>query len=186
MLHAITQKWQAPLVRGIVDILFGLMLIMSPVFSLFTIAIFFGILTFGDAVVGIVHGIAGGERGKSWWEMILLGLLGLAAGLITIFWPHITILIMLYIIAWWAIFRGIFEIIAAVRLRKVIQGEWFLLLSGTAAIGFGFIIFFSPRIGALSLMLILGWYMIWLGLLSISFAFELRRVHKTLTLAHAH
>ncbi len=183
MLHAIAQKWWAPLIRGLIAILFGLMLIMSPVVSLLTLTILFGILAFADAIVGMIHGVGGGGHGKSWWEMILLGLVGLAAGLIAIFWPQITALALVYIIAWWAIFRGIFEIVAAIRLRKVIEGEWFMLLSGIVAIAFGVLVFFSPLVGAISIMLVLGWYMIWLGILSISFAFQLRHLHNRLTAA---
>jgi uncharacterized membrane protein HdeD (DUF308 family) len=185
MLHAISRKWWVPLIRGICAILFGLFAITSPVVSLFVLALLYGVVVFADGVTGIVLGIRGGMDGRSWWEMILLGLLGVFAGFVAIFWPHLTIIILVFIIAWWAIIRGIFEIVAAIRLRKVIEGEWVLILSGIVTVLFGVFLLFRPIAGALALMLLVGWFMIFLGILAIAFSFRLRGLRKRLTAAPA-
>jgi uncharacterized membrane protein HdeD (DUF308 family) len=185
MLHAISRKWWVPLIRGICAILFGLFAITSPVISLFVLALLYGAVVFADGVTGIVLGIRGGMNGRSWWEMILLGLLGVFAGLVAIAWPGLTIVILVFIIAWWAIIRGIFEIVAAIRLRRVIQGEWLLILSGIITVLFGLVLLFRPIAGALTLMLFVGWFMIFLGILAIGFSFRLRGLKKRLSAATA-
>jgi uncharacterized membrane protein HdeD (DUF308 family) len=107
--------------------------------------------------------------------MILLGLLGVIAGVVTFMWPGLTAVVLLVIIALWAIIRGVLEIIGAITLRKIIQGEWLLILSGVLSIGFGVLLLLQPAAGALAVMWLIGIYMIAFGVTTIALSLRLRR-----------
>jgi len=117
---------------------------------LWLLIIVFGAYALVDGVAGIALGVSGRVNGRSWWEMILLGLLGVLAGVVAFLWPGLTAVILLIIIASWAIIRGVLEIIAAIKLRKVIDGEWLLILSGLLSVAFGVLLFLRPGVGALA------------------------------------
>jgi uncharacterized membrane protein HdeD (DUF308 family) len=106
--------------------------------------------------------------------MLLEGLVGILAGILTFVYPGISAVILLYFIASWAILTDIFEIVAAIRLREEITGEWALALSGIASIIFGVLLFLFPGTGALAVVWIIGSYAILFGALLIYLAFKVR------------
>ena len=108
------------------------------------------------------------------WALLVEGLLGIGAGIVTFLWPGVTAIVLLYIIAFWAIFTGIFEIVGGIRLRKVIANEWLLILMGIASLIFGFLILWAPVAGALAIVLWIGAYAIIFGVLMLILAFRLR------------
>ena len=99
-------------------------------------------------------------------DLLIEGAIGILAGFLTFAWPTITAVALLYLIAIWAIFTGIFEIIAGVRLREAITNEWALLLMGTLSMLFGVLILFAPAAGALAIVL-------WIGVYAVAFSFSL-------------
>ena len=101
------------------------------------------------------------------------------AAAITVLWPGITAIALVYVIAAWALVTGVFEIAAAVRLRQVITGEWLLILSGIASIIFGFLAIALPLVGALAIALGIGIYAVIFGTLLIALGFKLRNWSKT-------
>lgn len=98
------------------------------------------------------------DNGKPLWALIVVGLLGIAAGIVTFLWPGLTALVLLYIIAIWALVAGVFQIIAAVRFRKEIRNEWLLGLSGVVSVLFGGMLIMQPGAGALALVWVIGIY----------------------------
>ena len=107
--------------------------------------------------------------------MVLLeGIAGIAIGVISIFWPGITTFALLYFIAAWAIITGIFEIMAAVELRREISNEWFLIISGALSVAFGLLLVAFPGQGALAVIWLIGAYALLFGVLLIALAFQLR------------
>jgi uncharacterized membrane protein HdeD (DUF308 family) len=176
MLSAIMQRWWILLLRGISATVFGVLAIVWPGITLLTLVIVYGVVALIDGVAGIALGIRGGVDGRTWWEMILLGLLGVIAGAVTFLWPGLTAVVLLVVIALWAIIRGILEIIGAITLRKIIQGEWLLILSGVLSIGFGLLLLLQPAAGALAVMWLIGIYMIAFGITTIALSLRLRRL----------
>lgn len=164
MLSTIMQRWWILLLRGISATVFGVLAIVWPGITLLTLVIIYGVVALIDGIAGIALGIRGGVNGRTWWEMILLGLLGVIAGAVTFLWPGLTAVVLLVVIAMWAIIRGILEIIGAITLHKIIQGEWLLILSGVLSIGFGVLLLIQPAAGALAVMWLIGIYMIASGI----------------------
>ena len=134
-----------------------------------------GVYTLLDGVCTMVSTVRSDKRERRWWLFLLQGLAGIIVGIMAFVWPGITALVLLlYIIAAWAIVTGIFEVVAAVQLRKEIEGEWLLGLSGIASVVFGALLVGFPGAGALAVLWIIGAYSILFGTLLLILAFRLR------------
>jgi uncharacterized membrane protein HdeD (DUF308 family) len=170
----LARNWWVVLLRGIAGIFFGLATFFAPGISLAALVLLFGAFAFADGLLAIVSAIR--RRGSSdrWWMVLLRGLAGVAVGVVTVIWPNITALALVYLIAAWALVTGGLEIAAAIRLRKVISGEWLLILSGLAAVALGIVLVLFPEPGALALVLLIGVYALVSGVLLIVLAFRLR------------
>jgi uncharacterized membrane protein HdeD (DUF308 family) len=118
-------------------------------------------------------------------SLILGGLLGILAGLLTFVMPGITALGLLMLIAAWAIVTGIMEVVAAIRLRKIIANEWLLILAGIASVAFGVILFLQPAAGALALIWLIGAWALIFGILLIVLAFRMRNWKGFVTIERA-
>jgi uncharacterized membrane protein HdeD (DUF308 family) len=130
-------------------VLFGLLTFLVPGITLVTLVLLFGAYALADGILSV---IAFFRVASHQWALLIEGVIGIGAGVLTFAWPAITALTLLYVIALWAIFTGVFEIMAGGRLRKVIANEWLLLQSGVLSILFGGLILFSPGLGALALV----------------------------------
>lgn len=109
------------------------------------------------------------------WQIVLVGLVGIAAGILTFMMPAVTAIALLIMIAAWAIVSGVFQIIAAIRLRKEIANEWMLILSGALSVVFGVLMILSPGAGALAVLWIIGAFAIAFGVLLVIFALRLKQ-----------
>ena len=174
MLHAIARNWWVLLLRGICAILFGLMAFAMPGITLWALIILFAAYALLDGIAAVMFGLSGKSDGKPWWQMILVGVLGIIAGVCAFAWPGLTAVVLLVMIATWSIVRGVFEIAAAIRLRKVIDNEWLLVAGGLLSIAFGIVLLTRPAAGALAVIWIIGAYAIMLGIIEISLAMRLR------------
>jgi uncharacterized membrane protein HdeD (DUF308 family) len=178
MLDDLARNWWLVLLRGICAIIFGLLTIMWPGLSLLTLVLMYGVFALFDGGLAIGAAIMGGTLAPRWW-LALVGLLGIGAGAVTLMWPGITGLVLLYFIAGWAIAAGIFEIIGAIRLRKEIEGEWWLVASGILSVLFGLAILLFPAAGALSIAFAIGCFAIAYGALLVGFSWRLKK-HATI------
>jgi uncharacterized membrane protein HdeD (DUF308 family) len=152
----LTQNWWAFLVRGIMGIIFGVITFFEPGISLAALVLLFGAYAFVDGIFAIVSAIRRRTGSEPWWLLLLEGIAGIGAGVVTLLWPGLTAIALLYVIAAWALVTGAFEIAAAIRLRKIIDHEWLLVLSGVASIALGVLLMLFPGPGALTLVIWIG------------------------------
>jgi uncharacterized membrane protein HdeD (DUF308 family) len=173
----ITAHWWVPLVRGIISILFGVILFVYPISGIFVFVIFFGAFAFVDGILAIFQALrfAHPSTGQWWWQL-LSGVAGIIVGLVTFFYPGITAVTLAWFICAWAIVTGIFEIGAAFRLRKDVPGEIFLILAGLLSVVFGVALFFYafPIAALLAWVWIVATYAIIAGVVLSMLAFRLR------------
>ena len=174
MSNVLTRNWGWVALRGVVAIVFGVLTLFYPQITLVTLILWFGVFALIDGVFKVVAAIANRQGEPHWVAMLLGGLLGIAAGIVTFAMPGITAITLLYLIALWAIVVGLAEIMTAIRLRKVITGEWMLIVAGVLAVAFGVLLIARPGAGALAVVLWIGWYAILSGILLLAVAFRLR------------
>lgn len=180
MLRTITHYWWMVLLRGIFAILFGIAAFVWPGATIEALVLLFGAYALADGTLAVIVGIQQyGER-ERWWSVVLDGIAGIVLGVLTLFWPGSTATALLAFIAAWAIVTGVFEIGAAFWLRKVIEGEWTMILAGVASVLFGVLLILQPGAGALALIWLIGGYAIVFGVLLSVLAFELRRLGRTI------
>jgi len=172
MLRTLAQHWWVVLLRGLLAIVFGLLAYAWPGLALASLVLLWGAYALVDGVFEVVAGV----RGKL-GSLILLGVLGIAAGLVTFFWPGVTAITLLYIIAFWAIVAGVLQISAAIRLRKEVEGEWLWILSGVCTVILGFLLIARPGAGALSVIWLIASFAIAWGILLVILAFKLKKLH---------
>ena len=178
LLHALADNWWLLLLRGVAAIIFGVLAFMWPVLTLLTLTFLWGAYAIVDGVLALWEAIAGrgGYTGSRFW-LAIVGIAGIIAGLLAFAWPGLTALVLLMFIAVWAIVTGLFEVWGAIQLRKEIDGEWLLILSGLLSVVFGVILLARPGIGALAVVWLIGWYAILAGGLYVALAFRLKK-HK--------
>ena len=174
MLQTLSRYWWLILLRGIAAIVFGVLAFIWPGITLVTLVLFWGAFARVDGILALAHAIMGGNAGSRWW-LALIGIAGVAAGILTFMWPGLTALLLLTFIATWAIVLGIFQIIGAIRLRKEIDNEWTLGLGGLLSVLFGVVMLIAPGAGALGLIWAIASFAIVFGVLMVMAAFKLKR-----------
>ena len=172
MLHTLARNWWALALRGVVAVLFGLLTFLLPGITLVTLVLLFGVYALVDGVFNV---IAFFRVASHHWAFLIEGVIGIIAGILTFAWPAITAIVLLYLIAFWAIFTGVFEIVAGIRLRKAITNEWLMVVMGVLSLVFGVLILFAPVAGALAIVLWIGAYALVFGIFLLALAFRLRR-----------
>lgn len=174
LLHALAKNWWLLLLRGIAAIVFGVLAFAWPGLTLLTLILLYGAFALTDGVIAIIAAITGGAPGGRWW-LALVGVLGIAVGVLTFMLPGMTALILLFTMAGWAVAIGVLQIVGAIRLRKEIDNEWFLILSGAISVLFGLAVMLNPGAGALALVWVIGAYAIIAGALYIGLALRLKK-----------
>src|SRR5437879_7650222 len=171
-LRELAENWWLLLLRGIAAIAFGVLAFIWPGLTLLTLTLMWGFYAIADGVLALWAAIAGkgGEIAPRWW-LAVVGIAGILAGLLTFIWPGMTALVLLMFIASWAIVIGLLQIWGAIRLRKEIEGEWLLGLSGLLSVDRGISMFAPPRGVALAVVSWLGWFAIIAGCVYIGLGF---------------
>jgi len=151
---------------------------LLPGITLASLVLLFGVYAIVEGVFNLITAMRGHGGDKPSWVFLLEGLVSVGAGIVTFAYPGLTALALLYVIAAWAIVTGVFEIVAALRLRQRIANEWWLALSGVLSVAFGLLLAVAPGAGALAVVFWIGAYAIVFGAMLIALAFRLRAWHK--------
>jgi uncharacterized membrane protein HdeD (DUF308 family) len=174
MINLMTQNWWAVVLRGVVAVLFGIAAFTWPGITLWALVALFGAYALVDGIFAIVEAFRRDVSRERWWALLFEGIVGIVIGVLTFLWPGLTAMGLLYLIAFWAIVTGVFEVITAIRLRHEIRGEWMMALIGILSMAFGLLLVAFPLAGALSLVLMIGAFAFATGALMIALGFKLR------------
>jgi uncharacterized membrane protein HdeD (DUF308 family) len=174
MLEQLTRHWWVIALRGVLALLFGVLAFSQPAITLVALVWLWGAYAFVDGVFTLFASVRAAEEGRSWGMLLLEGICGLAAGIIAFAWTDITAVALLYLMAFWAIVTGLFEIAAAVGLRKIIEGEWLLGLSGVLSLVLGVMLIANPGAGLVATVWLIGVYAVLFGITLLALAFRLK------------
>lgn len=176
MRELLARTWGLVVLRGVLGVLFGVLAVVWPQITVVALVILFGAYALVDGVAAIAMGVAG--RGGERWLMLLLGVIGVGAGIVAFLWPGVTALALLFVIAFWAFASGITYLAAAWRLRKEISNEWLLALTGVASIVLAIVLLIQPASGAVALVFTIGVFAVVWGVLTVGLGVRMRGVSK--------
>ena len=174
MLGTLDRYWWVFLLSGLCAIGFGILSFAWPGLTLLALVILFGVYGIADGVFAFAASRARHEAGQRWGAMVVAGIVSLLAGVAAFAWPGLTALVLLYIIAAWALLRGIIEIVAAIELRKLIRNEWVLAVAGVISILFAVLAIAQPGAGALAILWLIGAFAVIRGLMLVAVSLRLR------------
>lgn len=169
-----SRAWWMLLIRGILLVLFGVLAATWPGLALVTMVLLFGIFALAHGVISVVGSVMHRRENQDWWLVLIDGIVSLVIGALALGWPGVTAIVLVYFIAAWALIMGILYIYGAIKLRKVIQGEWLLIISGIISVIFGIFVFARPLAGALAVAWLIGVYAIVFGALGILLSLRIR------------
>jgi uncharacterized membrane protein HdeD (DUF308 family) len=170
----LSRYWWVLLLRGLLAILFGVLAYAWPGLTVRVLVLLFGAYALLDGVSALISAAGGVAPGTPRWLVVVRGLLGIAAGILTLLAPGVTAVVLLLYIAFWAVLSGVTEVAAAVRLRREIEGEGLLILGGLASVAFGVLLIARPAAGALAVVWLIAAYAIVYGVLLAALAFKVK------------
>jgi uncharacterized membrane protein HdeD (DUF308 family) len=174
LIETLKRHWWIPVLRGVAAVLFGIMAFVYPGLTVAVLVLLFGAWILVDGVFRVVGAIGHRASDKEWGFDLIIGIMGIIIGFLTFHAPRITALALIIYIAAWALMIGATEIALAIKLRREIKGEWFLILMGLLSIVFAVMLLWNPLPGALALVWLIGSYAIVFGMLAIILGFRLR------------
>ena len=174
MIHELAHNWGWVLLRGLLAVVFGVIAFFEPQSAFAALVLLFGAYAFVDGVFALIALFRGAGKDR-FWVLVLEAVVGIGIGVLTIARPATTALVLLYYVGIWAILTGVFELMAAIRLRKEITGEFWLGLAGVLSIAFGILLFVVPGSAALALTIWIGAYAFIFGVMLLLLAFRLRK-----------
>jgi uncharacterized membrane protein HdeD (DUF308 family) len=172
----LARNWWAVGLRGLLAIIFGILALVVPNITLIVLIAFFGAYVLIDGIIAIYLAIRGREYNRNWGWLLAEGIAGVLIGIITFRWPGVTTYGLLAFIAAWAIITGVLEIFQAIELRRIINNEWLLILSGVASVVFGVLLILFPSSGVLALVWLIGIFALIFGIMLLVLAWRLREM----------
>jgi uncharacterized membrane protein HdeD (DUF308 family) len=172
------RTWWSLLIRGIVAVVFGIVAIAWPDRVLELLVSFFGIFVLVIGIVATTAALTHRAKSRNWLLMLAPGLAGIVIGIITVAWPAVTTVVLVYLIAIWALVHGIGEIHNALRLRKDVEGEWMPILIGIVSVVFGIVLIVRPLAAGAVVTWLFGLFVLIMGILWLIMAFRARRWQK--------
>jgi uncharacterized membrane protein HdeD (DUF308 family) len=176
MIANLTRRRWVFLVRGLCGIAIGIVAFTQPLATLLALIVVWGALLLADGLTSLWAGWTDRHDGRGFGPLLTSGAISLVAGVTAWMWPGMTTIVLLFIIAIWSILRGLFEIWAAIRLRRVIHNEWLMATAGALSVLFGVVLVSRPAIGLVALAYLIGSYAMVSGVVLVVLAVKLRRL----------
>ncbi|CTQ47257.1 HdeD family acid-resistance protein [Roseibium aggregatum] len=182
----LSRNWWAFVLRGLIALLIAVLAFMMPAEYLLALTLLFGGFSFVDGLFGLISAVRNIRKGERWGWLAFSGLLGIATGGVVVVFPFAATLVLgIFLwssIAFWSFFSGILEILAAIRLRKEIEGEFWLVLSGLVSVLLGGLVIWllltKPAETFLALGWLLGGYAAIFGVILIMLGLKLRTASR--------
>jgi uncharacterized membrane protein HdeD (DUF308 family) len=174
MTPLLATNWWSLLIRGLLAIIVESIAFVLPGITFGALVILFGVYALLDGMLGIAGALRASRSHERWGWLLFEGIAGIVAAAITILWPAITAVALVYVIGFWALMTGALEIATAIQLRRYVPGEWILALTGLASIVFGVLVIAVPLAGALAIALYVGVYAMFFGVLMVSLGIRLK------------
>lgn len=178
-LKAIADEWWLILIRGIVGVLFGFTLFFMPGASILVLVILFAALLLVDGVAGVFMGFKARASYDGWWVLLVGGLCGVVAGVLAFIYPSITALILTVLVGLWSLSIGIVQIYAGIKLRKEIENEWLIILSGVLSLLVGLFLVANPIAGAVMLVWVAAFMALFYGIFLILASFKFKKLKES-------
>ena len=180
MLGLLRQSWLLLVVQGVAALMFGILAWVWPDKTLQGLVMLFGAYALIDGMLSLVGILGTAALGVAWWPLLLRGLAGIALGILTFAWPGVTALILLYLIAIWAVCVGIFQLLIGILIglifKQRLTGTWLLILGGIVSVVFGFWLVAAPGEGAIAVVWLIGTFAIAYGAILIAAGLRLRQL----------
>src|SRR5262245_16575413 len=172
-----TRKWWVLLLRGLSGMLIGMLAFARPGLTVLSIVLAWAVFAEADGIAALVLAFSGRHpSARSRWALLVAGMVGIVAGLVTLAFPASGVVVLLWIVAAWAIGRGAFQIVAALELRRFVDGEWLMIASGMLSVIFGVVVIAEPIFGVRTFAYLVGVYASAVGLLVIWLSFRVGKL----------
>jgi uncharacterized membrane protein HdeD (DUF308 family) len=161
------------IVTGVLAVIAGIIALAWPSVTVLALVILFAVYAFSDSAVQGMRAFSGGSAGPVIGHL-LLGLIDIAAGLVAIVWPGATALVLVFVVAVWAVVGGIVEFVAGFGAGETAGTRALFLIGGLVSVAFGVVLFARPGVGALTLALLFGLFALIYGVSQVSAGIQLR------------
>jgi uncharacterized membrane protein HdeD (DUF308 family) len=183
MSQLFSKFWWSFVVRGIVAVLFGLILILWSGLSLDLLVLTFGIFALLQGILSVIPGLS--KLGGRVYFILIEGVIGILAGVLTflgpgigrMLWPEVATKTLLVFIILWAFLTGIAEVIGSFRLPGEIKEKWLIALSGFVCLLLGVVLLFRSGLGAVGNASAIGPFVIVFGLLWLIVGLRARKLN---------
>jgi uncharacterized membrane protein HdeD (DUF308 family) len=178
--YLMQRYWWVLALRGLIAIIFGIAALVWPGLTILVLVAIFGAYALVDGIIAVIISLQERNSLRRWWVLLLEGIVGILIGIATFLWPGVTALVLLTLIAVWAIITGIFEIAEAFSGHGTVGQEWAIGIAGILSILLGILLIARPGAGLLTIALLIGIYAIIFGIMLIIRAFQFRSAHPAL------
>jgi uncharacterized membrane protein HdeD (DUF308 family) len=171
-----TSRWWVVILRGLVALGFGALTFAWPGVTLRMLVLLFSIYALTDGIFSLFSAIGAHQHREDRWFLALEGIVGIWAAVVMLRAPEVTALFLVFFISIWAMATGFLRIVAAIRLRKKISGELWLVLTGVLSVLLALTLVTMPLVGMAALVWVIAVYALLIGALQVILGFELRRL----------
>lgn len=180
MLKILTKNWWMVVLRGVLLILFGVLLFANPGLTALTLAVWLAAVLFIDGIFTLIGTFSSWKESEDRWLLLADGVLSLLLGILLFRAPEVTLLFVALTFAFWFIFSGVGRVAMGVQLRKEIEGEGWMILGGVLSIIFGLFLFAQPGLSLSTLLIFVGVFSLIGGIVLVAVGFKLRKGDKWL------